>query len=279
MRKLPPLLILIALVPLVGLKWPLLQQMYCWLSLALFNPAGAETPGSADGGTSGSAGGSRRQIQGVEWAVIPVDLRRQRLHLIGQAAGEPHGFDGLDAWAAREGVRVTAAMNAAIFETIYQPTGLWIERGQRYQPLNVQQGRGNFFLSPNGVFSLEEGGAGAHIRSSAEVAELIAADPAWESRQALAMQSGPLLLRAGTLHPRLLPGSDSRCRRNGIGLIDDNLAVLLYTDTPVNLHQMASAFTALGATDALYLDGTISGLCGGKGCAGGLWAGMVVVTE
>jgi uncharacterized protein YigE (DUF2233 family) len=66
----------------------------------------------------------------------------------------------------------------------------------------------------------------------------------------------------GELHPRFLPGSDSRHIRNGVGTSEDgSRAAFAISRRPVNFHDFARLFRdGLGLPDALYFDGSISRL-------------------
>ena len=63
----------------------------------------------------------------------------------------------------------------------------------------------------------------------------------------------------GAVHPRFLPGSDSRKRRNGVGVTDNGDVIFVLADTPVNFYDFAIYFRdVLKTPNALFLDGTIS---------------------
>jgi uncharacterized protein YigE (DUF2233 family) len=143
-----------------------------------------------------------------------------------------------------------ARTNAGIFEPDLTPTGLLISGGRELHPLTVQRGAGNFFLKPNGVFFVTA--RGAHVVETSE----FRADGVLE-----ATQSGPLLLRAGVVHPSFKPGSTRRAIRNGVGVRGDGTVVLVISRDEVSLFDFAMLFReVLGCGDALYLDGVISGL-------------------
>jgi uncharacterized protein YigE (DUF2233 family) len=71
-----------------------------------------------------------------------------------------------------------------------------------------------------------------------------------------------MLVIGGALHPRFLPGSDSRYVRNGVGVSADGArAWFVISDGAVNFHSFARFFRdGLGLSDALYFDGSISRL-------------------
>lgn len=200
-------------------------------------------------------------LDGIPWTVVRVDLRQHPMELVGQNPGDPHDFAGLGP--------VLLATNAGIFEDVDQPSGLFVEDGEIRHPLNRKDGWGNFYMSPNGVFWVDD--AGAHVSATEDYAP--------GSGMVLATQSGPLLVNRGKLHPRLDPDSHSRHARNAVAVLDPWTVAVVYSGTPSTLYELAHFIKdGLGSNDALYLDGTISDLClEGQDCHGGSWAGMLVV--
>jgi uncharacterized protein YigE (DUF2233 family) len=153
-------------------------------------------------------------------------------------------------------------MNGGIFEPGGIPSGLLVQDGRELRPLNRRDGKGNFFLKPNGVFLVGEKGA-AVIDS--------AGYPPAGMKVVHAVQSGPLLLRKGKVHPEFRAGSANRLHRNGIGVAKDGTVILAMTDfrSPKfpNLHEFATLFATLGCQDALFLDGDISQMRSGPALA------------
>lgn len=129
-----------------------------------------------------------------------------------------------------------------------------MENGKELAPLNLDDGKGNFFMKPNGVFVLGKSGPA------------VVASPAYAAYAAragdvrLATQSGPMLVIDGKLHPRFDPDSPSRYVRNGVGVLDGK-AIFVISNVPVTFHELASYFRdTLHCQNALYLDGSISSL-------------------
>ena len=186
--------------------------------------------------------------------VCRVDLSTDRLELFLQDEQEQvfGGFAALDAWLAKRGRKLAFAMNAGMFNSDDLPTGLFIADSGRSWPLNTADGEGNFFLKPNGVLVVSN--AGARIVATSEYAAL-------RAPVTLATQSGPLLVRAGAMHPAFRPDSSSRLIRNGVGVPAPGIALFAISDSPVNFYEFASLFRdRLHCPDALYLDGTVSSL-------------------
>jgi uncharacterized protein YigE (DUF2233 family) len=141
--------------------------------------------------------------------------------------------------------------NAGIFEPDFAPSGLLVSDGVVEHPLNSHAGEGNFYLLPNGVFSLGRGGAA--VRETSEYLD---------DGVQFATQSGPLLLRRNVVHPKLSAESPNRALRSGVGVRDGGRTVVfVISREPVNLYRFATLFRdELGCADALYLDGVISAL-------------------
>lgn len=173
-------------------------------------------------------------------------------------AGHPfRSFDRVQAFYSKQGRRVLFLMNAGIFEPGGFPSGLHQERGERVQEPNLKEGKGNFFLKPNGVF-----GTGGRMASVAfvEEPEAFLKKEASGFRTDLAVQSGPILLIGGKRHPAFKEGSPNKLIRNGVGVDGKGRVVFAITDKgePVNFWDFAGLFLQLGCKDALFLDGTIS---------------------
>ena len=231
------------------------------------------------------AGVSLRDVvhEGDRYTVASIDLRRVAFDLYGQDPehGAVQTIPALHAWLRARGQRMVLATNSGIYETDGRPLGLHIERGQELQPVNPRAGDGNFYLAPNAVFYVD-GAAGGEVAHVVETS-LFAADPATVR---LATQSGPALLLNGALHPRFLPESDSLKLRSGVGVsaAAPSEVHIAISEGTVNFHDFATLFRdALGCTDALYLDGTVSVLNApgrrGELHSQGVFGGILVVTE
>lgn len=165
--------------------------------------------------------------------------------------GAPFGhFHHVSEALAAEGERLVFAMNAGMYHEDRSPVGLYIEKGEMLAKANVNDGPGNFHLQPNGVFYVEQAGAGV-----VETVAFLRSD----LKPTYATQSGPMLVIDGEIHPRFLPQSDSFKRRNGVGVTEGGEAIFVLSDAPVRFYDFALFFRdALNAPNALYLDGTIS---------------------
>ncbi|HKS30541.1 MAG TPA: phosphodiester glycosidase family protein [Pyrinomonadaceae bacterium] len=194
-----------------------------------------------------------RGVTAQRFTTIRVDVRTERLELfLKDDEGRPFkSFDRLASWLAGRNKRLRFAMNAGMFEPDLSPVGLLVQEGQQVSALNLSDGTGNFFLKPNGVFLVSE--SGPRIVESAEY-------PALAQGARLATQSGPLLVRNGTLHPAINAASTSRLIRNGVGISGDTV-VFVISEQPVSFYELAIYFRdELHCPDALYLDGVVSSL-------------------
>ncbi len=144
-------------------------------------------------------------------------------------------------------------MNGGIFEPGGVPSGVMIQNGHPLLPVNRKHGKGNFFLKPNGVFLI--GDKGPAVMETGKF-------PPTGVEISFAVQSGPLLLNDGEVHPAFNSDSKSRLHRNGVGVTDSGSVVFAISDPKgrkfPNLHDFAELFRTLGCRNALFLDGDIS---------------------
>ena len=204
-------------------------------------------------GPAGAACADAR-FEGISYTACTFDPATADMRLFHRdGAGAVYGqFATLRRAVEAEGLRLIAAMNGAMYHPDLDVVGYYVEDGAEVAPLVTRAGPGNFGLVPNGVFCLRPDAA-----EIIETGRFAATPRACE----YAMQSGPLLVEQGALHPRLLPGSDSRFTRNAVGVRGDGTVVWAITSTPLNLHRFARLMRdGLGAPDALYVDGRVSRL-------------------
>jgi uncharacterized protein YigE (DUF2233 family) len=191
---------------------------------------------------------------GKRFTVCSVNVRKERLRLFHHdESGQPFKrFDRLAPWIESRGQKLVFAMNAGMYRSDFSTVGLFISDGQQMAPLNTTKGHGNFYLKPNGVFTVTKDGA--RILESAAYAEL-------REQVVLATQSGPLLVLGGNLHPAFTANSKSRLLRSGVGVPSPAIALFVISESPVNFYELAVLFRdKLHCPDALFLDGTICSL-------------------
>jgi len=218
-------------------------------------------PGCSAQGRDAGDGIEYREMRsgGRLYQAVRVDLTRAEVRLYWKDdAGRPFGsLQALDRWLQGRGERLLAATNAGIFYRTRVPAGLYVERGAPpLRPLNASpdpppgEGRGNFFSQPNGVFYISRSGT-AHVE---ETSAAVGALP----RMLEATQSGPLLLHRGVPHP--LRG-DTSVSRNAVAVCSEREVALVFAPRGASIRELALFIRdQLGCPDALYLDGSISGL-------------------
>lgn len=213
--------------------------------------------------------------KGVRYLMVqvPLDTADLALHWKREDGTPLCHFHALRDYLSGQGRHLLFAANAGIYARDYTPLGLHVENGREMEPLNRKQGGGNFFLKPNGVFFVKDR-KGRVMETEAYAALNIKPD--------LAVQSGPLLLSNGEIHPRFLPDSDSLYVRSGVGMRSETEAVFVLSLSPVNFNDFALFFRdELKCRDALYLDGALSDFYAPamqRTGPGGLYVGMLSVS-
>lgn len=162
-------------------------------------------------------------------------------------------FDTLKDHLSDQGLSLEIAMNAGMYHDDRRPVGLYVEDGNETARIQPKPGPGNFGLLPNGVFYVDEAGP--------QVMETLAFQNA-DLNPRYATQSGPMLVIDGELHPKFRRESESRKRRNGVGVSADGKTVYFaISDGVVNFHHFARLFRdQLKTPNALFLDGVVSRL-------------------
>jgi uncharacterized protein YigE (DUF2233 family) len=189
---------------------------------------------------------------GHSFGVVDVFLTKATLRLFWKNADGTRigNFEKLKQTVAASGERLIFSTNAGIFDGAFTPCGLYVQDGQELVPLNLNDGAGNFYMKPNGVFLIDSRGAAIGESS---------AYPSRADKPELATQSGPLLVSNGQINPHFSADSNSRRIRSGIGVISFDHIVFVISRDRVTFHEFAAFFQAeLHCGDALYLDGEIS---------------------
>jgi len=187
---------------------------------------------------------------GASYTICEVSANEDVQLFLRDAQGDILGsFSSVEAEMGRT---LAFAMNAGMYHDNRDPVGHYIEDGVEQMRVISSAGPGNFGLLPNGVFCISD------ILRVFETLDYLATKPACT----FATQSGPMLVRGGALHPRLLPASDSRFIRNGVGTsADGTRAVFAISNEPVNFHDFGTLFRdTLTLPDALFFDGKVSRL-------------------
>ena len=205
--------------------------------------------------TSAKPACERRAFEGAGFTVCTFDAQREELRIAWRGAGGTalRGFAALAGELGDDARRVRFAMNAGMYDGEGGPVGLLVDNGAMLHALEAGDGTGNFYLKPNGVFSVDRDG---HVRvetSEAHAARHGQAEVVW------ATQSGPMLVIDGALHPAIAADGVSRKLRNGVGARDAHTALFVISDTEGSLGRLARLFRdELRCANALFLDGTVS---------------------
>lgn len=140
------------------------------------------------------------------------------------------------------------AITAAMFDDDNLPPGLLISRSTKYKNLNINDGGGNFYLKPNGVFSISSDG-------QVNIQETLKFDQT--SHNSFAIQSGPMLVIDNKLNDILPNDSPNLNIRTAVGLSDDEL-VFVISKSEVNFFQLAEFMkTEMKCSNALHLESAV----------------------
>ncbi|GJL94715.1 MAG: hypothetical protein DHS20C05_11200 [Hyphococcus sp.] len=240
------------------------MRMRCFSVGATFFLAGcafAATPQDTKNPTEQSASRAEHKISNcatqkhaqIDYVVCRFDPEEADIRLfLNDAEGQPYGhFTRLKAALQERGESLIFAMNGGMYHKDRSPVGFYVENEIVHKKENTNDGPGNFHMKPNGVFIIDGNGFWVAPTSTFLVSN--------RPPPIYATQSGPMLVIDGELHPRFLVDSDSRKRRNGVGVTEAGEVIFVLADTPVNFYQFAVFFRdELKTPNALYLDGTIS---------------------
>ncbi len=197
----------------------------------------------------------KKVVDGVSYQILRTSPEQVRILWRADDDQPLRTFPAAAAFLEKKDLKPAFLMNGGIFEPGGVPSGLLVQEGKTVRPVNRRDGRGNFFLKPNGILLIGRDRARV-IRTDEYPLE------GFEVRDAV--QSGPLLLRKGRPHPAFNADSKNRLHRNGVGVDAEGRLVFAITGfrSPKmpNLHAFAMLFKSLGCEDALFLDGDISQL-------------------
>jgi len=155
----------------------------------------------------------------------------------------------LKAFVESKNLTLTFAMNGGMFREGFSPQGLFIQNNKTLAVLDTADGKGNFYLKPNGVFYITTDNTPIICKTT---------DFKDKGNIQYATQSGPMLIIDGQIHPAFKEGSTNLNIRNGVGILPDNKVVFVMSRTEINFYDFAEYFQNLGCKNALYLDGFVS---------------------
>lgn len=123
------------------------------------------------------------------------------------------------------------------------PPGLLIANGRRYKNINTKNGPGNFYLKPNGIFSVSKEGEIQIVETSQYVS----------GGEQFALQSGPLIIENSQVN--YFPSdSDNKKKRSAVGISGDKL-VFVSSKSKVSFFQLADFMkTNIKCKNALHLE-------------------------
>ena len=188
-----------------------------------------------------------------DFDIVKIDLRKTDVHFFWKNKKRQliRSLENLKKETETDGKELLFATNAGMYQRDRNPQGLYIENGEIIKPLDtLQNGYGNFYLQPNGVFFMHEKKAG-----------ILPSTIFQNKKQSVswATQSGPMLLIDNKIHPAFKEGSTNLNIRNGVGMISEHELVFVISQKEVNLFDFAMLFKEkLNCKNALYLDGFVS---------------------
>ena len=223
-----------------------------------------------------SAAPEKKVSAGVHYYVLTCEPAAVQIVWKNNEGKQLRTFQRAEKFLKSEGLKNFTLMNGGIFEPREIPSGLLLQKGKELNPVNRKEGSGNFFLKPNGIFLIGDQGARVIETSTYPLQDMAAQQ---------AVQSGPLLLEKGVIHPKFRAQSKSRLHRNGVGVTKAGKVVFVMSDPQSpkfpNFYQFASLFQELGCENALFLDGNICQMKTGSQIAKaqGDYASFIAVSE
>jgi uncharacterized protein YigE (DUF2233 family) len=158
-------------------------------------------------------------------------------------------FEQLKNITAAKKQKLVFAMNGGMFKEDYTPLGLFIQNQKEISSINKANGKGNFYLKPNGVFYITTNNE-AVICNSTEFKN--------NGKVKFATQSGPMLLIDGKIHAAFTANSKNLNIRNGVGILPNGKVIFAISKAEINFYDFANFFKKQGCKNALYLDGFVS---------------------
>ncbi len=127
------------------------------------------------------------------------------------------------------------AINAGISDSACKPLGYYVKNSIQIKPVNQIDGKGNFYLKPNGALLLMD--SDAVICESSKIANF--------KNVKYGIQSGPLLLNNGSINPQFNSSSTNKNIRCGVGTFTKNnesYIVFCISNLPVTFYDFTLLF-------------------------------------
>lgn len=158
-------------------------------------------------------------------------------------------IENLKNWLDQKNQKLVFATNGGMYNKDLSPQGLYIENFEIKNQLDTSDGKGNFYLKPNGVFYITKDNKGIictteHFKATKNIK--------------FATQSGPMLVIDNVIHSVFNEGSKNLNIRNGVGILENGNLVFVMSKNEINFYDFAFYFKKLGCKNALYLDGYVS---------------------
>jgi uncharacterized protein YigE (DUF2233 family) len=155
----------------------------------------------------------------------------------------------LQNWLTTKNKALVFAMNGGMYQKDNSPQGLYIENYVQKSLLGTNNGKGNFFMMPNGLFYMNDKNEPFICTTTSFLLS---------TNIKFATQSGPMLLVDGHIHPQFIKGSTNINIRNGVGILPNNEVLFAMSKKEINFYDFAHFFKEKGCLNALYLDGFVS---------------------
>lgn len=162
--------------------------------------------------------------------------------------GEPYQrFNNL----LEQNSNILFATNAGIYQEDSTPLGLYVEEGKTIHSINeVTDAYGNFYLQPNGIFSISNNKATINTTS-----EYIRTNP----KSQFATQSGPMLVINNQINSLFQSESENKKIRSSVGVNNQGEVFMVLSEDRSSFFEIAKLHQeVLNTPNALYLDGGIS---------------------
>lgn len=147
--------------------------------------------------------------------------------------------------------RLVAAINGPLFHSNYKTVGLYIKDSMQHVPLNMKDGKGNFYVKPNGVFYIKDNRA--RIVTTQRYQQL-------NVKPSLAIQSGPLLVINGKINSAVKNFKISKKNRSAVVTYINGEVGIVISNSLMSISGFSKTLRdTLNVRQALYLDGAIAG--------------------
>lgn len=186
-----------------------------------------------------------------DFVFYTVNLKQQELvfYLKNNEGVNFGSIKNLKTWLNQNDKELIFAMNGGMYKKDKSPQGLYIENKITITEIDTNNGNGNFYLKPNGIF---------YIKTSNEAEICRTEDFKKNKNIKFATQSGPMLVIEGEIHKAFNKSSFNINIRNGVGILPNNKILFTMSKKEINFYEFAEFFKNKGCVNALYLDGFVS---------------------